>query len=192
MLLKKAILFFLLSFLALQSGIAQTTPEQKAVVYYYDGSVFRGKIVAEDSVQIILIPSTVIDTLHIAKAFIHKILKDAENVLLYPGGKYHRTVGKFFSYATGFNFSVENNSAAFEFIFGKRLSPKLSVGIGFAFSSHSLNNVQNANNFNNPNNVNDLSLLTGFTPLFAYSRYYFTDKKMRFFASANLGYSLGA
>jgi len=111
--------------------------------------------------------------------------------LLYPGGKYHRTVGKFFSYATGFNFSVENNSAAFEFIFGKRLSPKLSVGIGFAFSSHSLNNVQNANNFNNPNNVNDLSLLTGFTPLFAYSRYYFTDKKMRFFASANLGYSLG-
>ena len=66
----KKIQYYFFSFLVVPVLKAQIETAQKAIVYYYDGSVFQGKIVSEDALQIVLIPSTQVDTLHIAKEFI--------------------------------------------------------------------------------------------------------------------------
>lgn len=189
---KTKLLFVLFSFLGYFSCVAQEHKDQKVIIYYYDGSIFQGKIVAEDSTQIILIPSTKVDTLHVAKAFIHKMFRDADNVILYPGGKYHYTTGKFFSYASGFNLNEGNGSSELEMLLGQRLSQKVSVGIGIQLALHAVNNVNNGNNFNTPNIGEELSLFNGFIPLFAYGQYYLTNKKARLFVSANLGYGIAA
>jgi len=193
MFLKKTILFLVFSFLALHANIAQTTTKQNVIVYYYDGSIFQGKIIAEDSLQIVLIPSTKSDTLHIAKRFIRKMLRGSEELLLYPGGKYHYTAGRFISYASGFNLSEENGSVELELILGKRLSQKVSVGVGIQLSLHAVNDTDNGgNSFTNFNNVDDLSLFNGFVPIFVHGQYYITNKKARLYASANLGYGIAS
>jgi len=175
---KKILFFLLFSFLGFQSITAQITVESKAIVYYFDGSIFIGRIVEEDALQIKLIAVTK-DTINISKALTKRILRNAENVLLHQGGKFHYAYGTFFSVSFGGGIS-EHESSDLELIIGKRLNTKLSVGVGAAMSSHSVWNF------------NGLWIDNAFVPVFGYGRYYLRDKKARVFAAASLGYGFAS
>ena len=171
---KKILFFLLFSFLGFQSITAQITTENKAIINYYDGSVFVGYIVQEDAWQIKLVAVTR-DTIHISKEFIKRILRNAENVLLHQGGKFHYRTGTFLSASGGVGLT-DDSSGDFELILGKRINTKLSVGIGGAIANHA--------NWD----FNGLWLDNTFLPIFGYGRYYLRDKKARVFAAASLGY----
>jgi len=178
MLTKKILFFLLFSFLGFQYATAQLTVENKAIVYYQDGSVFIGHIVEEDALQMKVVVVT-LDTITINKAFIKRILRNAENVLLHQGGKFHYTDGNFVSASSGGGLS-EDESVELSLILGKRLNTKWSVGVGVAISNHSIWNF------------NGLWIDNGFIPVFGYGRYYLRDKKVRVFAAASLGYGIAS
>jgi len=153
---------------------AQTKKDQGAIVYSYDGSILVGDIVAEDELLIHLRVFT-LDTVRIPRGMIQKMYRSPEEVFIYPEGKLHYTSGIFFSTSYAFGGGA---SASFEwdFIVGKRLTPKYSVGIGTAFSINTIDLVQQE------------WIDAHFIPLFAYGRYYFNDGKRRIFAATKLGY----
>jgi len=73
----------------------------------------------------------------------------------------------------GGNFTT-SPSAEWDFVFGKNVNERLSLGLGFAISLNSMtiNGVENHH----------------FIPVFAYSRYYLNDKKIKLFAYTRIGH----
>jgi len=177
--IKKMLVLFIFSFLGFQSIRAQITTENKAIIYYFDGSIFVGHIVAEDALQMQLIAVT-LDTININKAYIKRILRNSEHVLLHQGGKYHYTHGNFVSLSLGGSGGDRSSDFELDLILGKRFSKQLSVGIGVGLSHHSTWNF------------NGLWLDNGFVPIFGYGRYYLRHKKARIFAAAKLGYGIAS
>lgn len=157
---------------------AQLLDANRAIIYTHDGSVFIGHIIYSDELTVDLVAVTG-DTLHIQKGLIKGYYRNSENMILHRGGKMHYTEGYFVSSTLGWggNFD-ESPSFDWDLIVGKRLTKRVSVGIGTSLSLNS-------------------AVLPGlgwgwfdhhFMPIFGYGRYYLNDKKVRLFASSRLGY----
>lgn len=166
--------FLLLTFCSLPTLVAQLTPDDRAIIYYEDGSIFIGPIIAEDANFLTLVAITN-DTIHINKGFIKKAFRTDKNILLHPGGKMHYTLGQFVSTSMGWGLS-DNPSFDWDIILGRRLDKKWSVGLGASLS------------FNSVWNFRGISMDNHFVPVFAYGRYYLTHNKARLFAFSRLGY----
>lgn len=158
------------------AAIAQISEANRVIISTHDGSVFIGRIVFEDELNMDLLVVTQ-DTLHIQKGLIRDIRRNSKDIMLHPGGKMHYVGGIFYSTTVGWGGNFDDNpSADLDFIVGKRLNKRFSVGVGAALS---LNSAVIANwNW----------IDTHFTPVFAYGRYYLNDKKVRPFAFSRLGY----
>ncbi len=156
-------------------AMAQIELNHGAIIYGYDGSILVGEVITEDEVYIHLRIFTT-DTVRVPRGMIQKKYKSPEEVLIYPEGKLHYTSGIFFSISNAFGGSDQSGSFDWDFIVGKRLTPKYSVGIGTAFSINTISLAQQE------------WIDAHFIPLFAYGRYYFNEDKRRFFAATKLGY----
>ena len=168
------LLFF--SFLSISTVFSQLTTENQAIVYYKDGSVFIGKIVEDNATSIHIMVATG-DTLHVAKKDIKRIFRSSRDVLIHRRGKMHYTSGIFVSTTMGGGLS-DNASFDWDLVVGRHLNEKWSVGIGAATSTNSVWNFRGVNLDNN------------FIPIFAYGRYYLTNKRARLFAFSRLGYGV--
>ncbi len=169
--------FYFLSFTP--TGLAQLEWENRAIIHYFDGSIFIGTIVEEDPLQVIMIAATS-DTLHLNKASIKKIFRNSTNVLIHNGGKFHFKKGLFWAISTTLG-AAENGNASFQqnFVIGKRFNKKWSAGLGTGlhFNEASFNGIWTTSDF---------------IPFYAYGRYYVTHKRARIFAASKLGFGFAS
>ena len=159
------------------SALSQIEQENRAIIYYFDGSVFIGTIVEEDPLQIVMLAAT-LDTLHLNKAYIKKAIRNTTNALIHRGGKFHYKKGLFWSISTTLGGgSIESETASFhqDFIMGWRFNKKWSaaLGMGIHFNDANFNGIWTTNHF---------------MPAYVYGRYYLTDKRVRIFAASKVGY----
>jgi len=155
---------------------AQILDANRVIISLHDGSVFIGTILQEDELNIDLMVITQ-DTVHIHKGLIRTIHRNSKDILIHPGGKAHYIGGSFISTTLGWGGDFgDNPSADLDLIIGKRLNKRFSVGAGVALNANSAV-IGNWNWIENH-----------FMPVFAYGRYYITDKKIRPFAFSRLGY----
>lgn len=172
----KYYLLLLFSFLSIPAVFSQLTPENRAIVYYKDGSVFIGEILKDKVIGIEMVITTG-DTLHLAKRDIKRIFQSSRDILMHSRGKMHYTSGQFVSTSMGGGLS-EDPSFDWDVVLGRHLNEKWSVGVGAALS------------FNSVWNFRGVSADNHFIPVFAYGRYYLTKKRARLFAFSRLGYGV--
>jgi len=158
------------------AAFSQLAQANRAIISTHDGSVFIGHIVYEDELTIDLVAVTT-DTLHIQKGLIRTLRRSSTDIMVHSNGKMHYTGGYFYSTTLGWGGNFDDNpSADLDFIVGKRLNKRVSVGMGAAI------------NFNSAVLPNWIWLDHHFMPVFAYGRYYLNDKRVRPFAFSRLGY----
>lgn len=155
-------------------GTAQNEQLDKAIIYTFDGSVFIGEIVAENDLELMMQVVTT-DIITVNKGMINRMYRGEHEVLIHRGGKIHYNSGVFFSTTFGGGGTDTNSSGEWDFILGKRLNKYYSVGIGMAFTNHTLDLVFT-------------TLDPGFIPVYGYGRYYLTHKRARLFGAAKLGW----
>ena len=158
------------------AAFAQILDAKRVIISLHDGSVFIGRIVQEDELNMDLLVITQ-DTVHIQKGLIKDIRRNSKDILIHSGGKMHYTGGPFFSINFGMGGNLADNpSADLDVIYGQRINKRWSVGGGVALS------------LNSATLPSWQWITTHFMPVFAYGRYYINDKKVRPFAHARLGY----
>lgn len=150
-----------------------------SIVHYNDGSIFIGRIIEENPLDIDLLLTTN-DTIHLNKAFIHRIKRGNRDISLYGGAKFHYNKGWFFSLQVGGNISWnEENTDQVDFIGGYRFSKHWAAGLGIGSSFNS-------------SQAFGTSIDVGATPVFLYGRYYPFDKKIKPFIATKLGWAFSS
>jgi len=149
--------------------------KSKVIIDYKDGSVFIGHILEEDRKSIILLTTTG-DSLNIVKKEIKKRV-DTKDYLITSRGRFHKTNGNFFSLDLAVHPSDENPMVSFSLIYGRRLKPNMSLGIGLS------NTIAAAQPYG-------LWLDHQFLQPFIYGKYYLNTKRFRYFADSKLGWGL--
>lgn len=156
---------------------AQGILESGALVHYYDGSIFQGEITDENDLQISLRLATK-DTITIEKAFMDRFYRIPDDIELYKRRRFHYNSGIFSAFAAGLIInSLDGGTVQFDYIIGKRLNPRLSVGLG-------------AGLYINESYPAGLWIQTNVLPIYAYSRYYLSRQRRRLYVAGRLGYSL--
>ena len=135
------------------------------------------KVISDDNYKLKIIDAEG-DTTELYYIKIQKLFKKKKNATYYDNGSYHFDKGAFFRSAIGKGINEDASYITLEGIMGMRLNKVWSVGAGYSLEFF-------GTTFGD---ITDESI--GFSNLFAYGRYNFTDKKVRFFASAKLGYPL--
>jgi len=154
--------------------IASTS--SKAIVQYNDGSVFIGDITFEGALSLKMILSTK-DTVNLNKAYIKRIKRGDKNISLFGGAKFHYTKGYFISVQFGGMNSDDfsNETSQITLIGGYRFNKKLAAGLGLGAGYNST--------FSFGTGI-DASTI----PVFAYTRFYPFDKKVKPFVAGSLGW----
>lgn len=172
---------FLLFLICMLTRVTAQEHKMISVVKTYDGSVYQGKIISDDILQIRMVIAT-LDTITINKSSIKKI-RSSKNAIMVDRAKFHKKGGIFYKVQSTFGVSSENNSNQtnlLSFIVGKRLTPKFHVGggVGFAFST-----VVLPGNFWTEHH---------FVNLFAYGKYNLNQKKWRPYIDLSAGIGINA
>ena len=160
------------------NAYSQTIPDL-AVAKYKNGIQYVGEKTDEDENFVSLKLNTK-DTIRINKIHLSKYY-DSNNAIVFPNGKYFETAGNFWSFSFGFNAlgfldSVDQRvSTHLEVMYGKRLTKNLNIGFGGGFEF-------------NEARVSGFQFDTQFSSLFAYGRYYITNKPKRIFLFSRLGF----
>lgn len=160
--------------LVLQGQAQQNEPpKEETVIYYKDGSVFRGQIIKDDPLHYQMVLAT-LDTITINKAMIGRFAS-ARNMRLFKRGKFHYKDGVYV-YATGMLGGGDGNYTALtDITLGYRTKPNQSVGIGAGLA------------------ISDIWLASTwleheFTTVFLYGRQYLSKSGARFYFDTRLGY----
>ena len=178
--------YTLLSFILLfccstfTSNAQKRTPsyENAAIVHYFDGSVFIGRIVDENADQIIL-EITTGNEIRVNKRKIKRIYRNAENTFVYSKGRMHDIKGLFIGLDFGFSVAADEGSVHLDFLMGTRLNERFLVGAGLGFYG---NTTTLADNFWTSHQ---------FLTLYGYGRYYLGNRRVRPFTFTKLGYGIG-
>ncbi|MFY0598073.1 MAG: hypothetical protein JXR03_00280 [Cyclobacteriaceae bacterium] len=143
-----------------------------SLIYGKDGSILIGKQLGTKDEKIDFRLNTT-DTIHVPMSYIQEI-KGPDEVVIYPGGRYHY-ISKTFLFLSGglgvnYEFSGQMNGAI-----GHRFAKKYAAGLGIGYESHTAS-------------VGGLFLQNDFMTLYGFGRYYINDRKSRLFADMKLGY----
>lgn len=155
----------------------QRTSKKESYVYLYDGSVYVGEILSEDLFEVSL-KTKALKIVTLNKAFVKKI-HSGKDVILTKKGKYHKKNKNFstLDWMSGSNASGDGVTSL-NFLTGKRLTPRLELGLGFGFMSASTS-------------TNDFWRSQQFFNLHAHGKKYFNDNTVRPYVDARIGYSAG-
>ena len=170
---------FLLLFLGLAGGaMAQHDEPERVIVNYRDGSTFVGEIVERHETELFLLLSTG-DKVRLMRSDIKRI-RSTNDWMIYTKGSYHLKKGYFgyMSLSYGEDSEFQINSQA-NFIIGKRLNEKWSVGIGNGFVG---TDAQIGGDW----------VMHQFYTLYGYGRYYLKNAKVRPYVDAGLGYGFNS
>ncbi|MFK7936974.1 MAG: hypothetical protein AB8G22_25895 [Saprospiraceae bacterium] len=174
MLLPKLLFFLLFAFPSLLA--AQGILKSGALVYYYDGSIFQGKIVDENELQL-SIKIVTKDTVTVEKAFMERYYRIPDDIQLFKNRRFHYNSGFFQTASLTLILNpLDGNTTHLDYVFGKRITPRIAAGVGTGI-------------YFNDSYPSGLWLQTHFLPVFAYGRYYLTQKRRRLYAAGRLGYS---
>ena len=147
---------------------------QNTTIYMYDGSVYKGQVLSEDAFEIEL-KTDLIGTVLLPKNHV-KSRKNGKSIISVAGGKYHKKVGNFFTIDYSLSLGAENYLQQFSFVYGKRITPKINVGIGTSITW--------------ANQTRSAFVDQTFVQPHLFGRYYFNDKKWRLFTEMKLGYGI--
>lgn len=153
----------------------EKAPEEERIIYYKDGSVFRGRILSEDPLHLQLVLSTM-DTISINKSMIGRNTT-ARRMSMHRRGGFHYKEGMY-AYLTGMLGGGDDNLTGMtDLTLGYRIHPNRSVGIGAGLA------------------ISDIVLAGSwmtheFTTIFLYGRQYLGKSKTRFYFDTRLGYGL--
>jgi len=150
------------------------TVKSNSVVYLHDGSVYIGEIIKEDIFEIILKTASV-DTIRISKSYVKKTIK-AKNIMQLADGKYHKISGNFMTYELALGVGPDSHYSYLSLAFGKRIWPKLQVGLGASLASAS------------GNIAGDFWEDHSFVQVFGVGKYFLTNKKARLFTEMRAGW----
>lgn len=150
------------------------SPKKETVIYYKDGSVFKGQVIEENPLHYTMVLST-LDTININKSEIGRFAS-ARRMNLYRRGGFHYKDG-FYLYMTGMlgGGSNETYTGLTDITVGYRTNPDQSIGIGAGLA------------------ISDIVLASTwmtheFTTVFLYGRQYLGKSKTRFYFDSRLGY----
>ncbi len=164
--------FFMLA--TIDADAQQTeSPTRESIVYYKDGSVFKGRIVNEDPNQYLMVIGT-LDTITINKSMVGRF-SDARHMDLYRKGGFHYKDG-FYAYITamlGGNDEHATGLTDITFAYRTRQDQSIGIGAGLAISDVVLASTWMTHEF---------------TTLFLYGRQYLGRSKSRFYFDTRVGY----
>lgn len=155
-------------------GFAQQLDEQVVVFSKYN-EAYKGVIINENRFEITMVLDNG-DTTYIERGM-YKYRKNLKDVKVFDNGKYHKTVGLFFNMEYSSNVGTANISKSFDFIFGKRINPKINLGIGYGWSWHSTSAIGN------------IYVDNYFRNVFLYGRYNLNQSQMKLFLVSGLGFA---
>jgi len=164
-------LFFILKTLSLTGQ----SDDDISIIRYNDGSVFIGEIIDQDLLKLKMVLTTA-DTITLDKSKIKKI-RLAQKHMILDRTISHRASGLFYNLDFSTNLGIGGQATFLSFTLGKHLNPKLSIGAGIAISH---NRTTNRLPWIDNNMVH----------LFGHARYNFSEKKVRPFVEANLGWGV--
>lgn len=157
------------------SVAAQTSdPENKSIVSYKDGSIFRGTILYATDANLKMIISTG-DTINLKAEMIKKIF-DQRDYIVTKKDKYHYRSGIFNYTSLAIGSHNFDNSAQLQTVFGYRYTDRISLGVGVALEAHDLS-------------VGDDWFYHSYVSSFGYGRYYLNNKNWRLYTDAKMGYA---
>ncbi len=149
-------------------------PAEQSIIYFKDGSVFKGVIIDEGPIHYQMVLST-LDTISINKTMIGRFA-NARRMNLYRRGGYHYKDGVYV-YITGMLGGGANDSytGMTDLTIGYRTNPDQSIGIGAGLA------------------ISDIVLASTwmtheFTTVFLYGRQYLGKSKTRFYFDSRVGY----
>lgn len=149
-------------------------PNKESVIYYKDGSIFKGQVIKEDPLHYLMVLST-LDTISINKAMIGRFA-NTRRMNLYRKGGFHYKEGIYF-YFTGMLGGGSNDSytGITDITVAYRTNPDQSIGLGAGLA------------------ISDIVLASTwmtheFTTLFLYGRQYLGKSKTRFYFDSRVGY----
>ena len=148
-------------------------PKDRAIVYYRDGSVFIGRIVAEDVFALQLAISTG-DTIRVELNEARKVLRSTRDILVASRGKFFYTKGMFTSFGLGGG-GGDDTATLLDLMIGRRIDEKYSVAVGTGLHYYSFF-------------FGNFWADTQFIPVYGYGRYYLGRKNTRPFVFATAGY----
>lgn len=150
------------------------SPVEESIIYYKDGSIFKGTIINEDALHYQMVLST-LDTIHVNKAMVGRFT-NARRMNLYRRGGYHYKDG-IYVYLTGMlgGGADESYTGMTDITLGYRTNPNQSIGIGAGLA------------------ISDIVLASTwmtheFTTVFLYGRQYLGKSKTRFYFDSRVGY----
>lgn len=172
----KYFLTLLLMCIFVTNSIIAQHNRTSSIVYLQDGSVYVGQIIQEDIFEVVM-KTQALDTITINKAFVSKTVR-AKEIIHVQDGKYHKTEGLFGAIEMAFSYGNESHYTQLAAIFGNRMTRRFLLGGGIGLTQASING----------NNIGGLWFDHDFVQVFAYSRYYINDKKLRLFGEMKLGW----
>lgn len=161
-------------FLFFSVAAQEYDPENKSIVSYKDGSIFRGTILYVNGANLKMIISTG-DTINLQPNMIKKIF-DQSDYLVTKKDKYHYRSGVFNYTSLTFGTYNADYSAQLQTILGYRYTDRLSLGAGVALEGHDLS-------------VSDGWFYHRYLSSFGYGRYYLNNKNWRLYTDAKMGYA---
>lgn len=146
---------------------------EEAVIYYKDGSIFKGFILREDPLHYRMVLST-LDTINVNKAMVGRF-SSVKRMSVYRRGSFHYKEG-FYIYLTGMLGGGDGHAtASTDVTVAYRRTPNQSLGLGMGLA------------------ISDITLASTwmtheFTTLFLYGRQYLGNSKTRFYFDSRVGY----
>jgi|GEM_PF-964243 len=180
---------FLFTLIILFSGFfvfCQTENEnsENGVVYHLkDGSILKGTLVSDSPFSSRLLIYTG-DTISVPQEAVLNRYKKAKGRIDIGGGKHFYKNGFHLDIASTIGFGNNAGHTKIEISINKRLTEKLSVGIG-------IGNQYDETSFELIGNSRRVFLEHRTTPVFAQGKYFLNLKKKRFYVNSKMGYAIG-
>lgn len=169
----RALLIFMLGLCLGPQVVAQEVQPEEAVIYYKDGSIFKGFLVGDGPLHYRMVLST-LDTINVNKSMVGR-LSSVNSMSVYRRGSFHYKEGMYI-YVTGMLGGGDGHATALtDVTLGWRTTPQQSIGLGVGLA---ISDVTLANAW----------MTHEFTTLFAYGRQYLGKGKTRFYFDTRVGY----
>lgn len=154
--------------------IAQNQPINKSIIYLKNGSIYIGDIIEEEPEKIKMEVNGAVMTIYLSEA---KRVLHAEDILLYPNGKFHLLKGFYGSMSSSSAIGTDGFSSHIEILLNYRIDKRLSVGASLGFE-------------NNEVIISGFDIDTQFTSVGVNAKYYLTDTRKRIFLYSRLAHGI--
>ena len=168
------------------SSFCQSQEDEDSRVVYTckDGSTIIGTLISDEFTYSTLLLFTG-DTITIPKNQVVKRLKYSD-VNFYDKGKFHYKDGDYINVNQGFGVAGNGGLTLLDISYNKRITPKLSVGMGIGSQINFSNFQINAGESPLWVNIENRSF-----PVFAQGRYFLNQNKRSFYVNGRMGYTIG-